>query len=266
MGDRSRISREGIIDALVGAIEPLDYVYAMWEGGAMAFDRVDEWSDIDVLVDAEDERVTDVFPVAEKALEALSPIDLKYEITQPTLGDYVQAFYRLRNASEFLLIDLAIFPHSAPDKLLEPEIHGNARFHFNKGDAVKIPALDRSGLIGKIEVRIGRLRQRFDMFNCFVQKEINRSNPIEALELYRRLTLESLVEVLRMRYEPARYDFKTRYVYHDLPAEVAGKLEDLYFVRDMNDLEAKYRAAEEWFRRELGDIDTEAIAEVLKAN
>jgi hypothetical protein len=265
MGDASRITRDGIIQALVDALKPLDYVHAMWEGGAIAFDRVDEWSDIDVLVDAEDDRVTDVFPVAEEALEALSPIDLKYEVAQPTLGEYVQAFYRLRDASEFLLIDLAIFKHSAPDKLLEPEIHGTALFHFSKNNAVEIASLDRPGLLDKLRLRIEQIRQRFDMFNCFVQKEINRNNPIEALEIYRRLILESLVEILRIKHKPVRYDFKTRYVYYDLPGEIVRELEDLYFVRDMSELEVKYRSAEIWFREAIEGIDLAAVEDALKA-
>jgi hypothetical protein len=49
---------------------------------------------------------------------------------------------------------------------------------------------------------------------ALVKKEIYRGNPLEALSNYHACTLTPLVEVLRMRYKPARYNFHTRYAYY----------------------------------------------------
>jgi hypothetical protein len=259
------LSRETIIRTIVDALEPLDYVYALWEGGAVAFDRLDEWSDIDICVDAEDERVRDTFPVVERALESLAPIELKYDVPQPTLGDYVQAFYRLEGTSKFMLIDFAVFKHSASDKLLEPEIHGDSHFHFNKMDTVKCPALDREKLVDKLKTRVERIEKRLDTFGCFIQKELYRENYIEALDLYYRLMLDSLVEALRIRYKPVHHDFRTRYVHCDLPADIVERLGQLYFIKDVKDLECKYRIAEEWLAEALEEIDFEEIDKGLRS-
>jgi hypothetical protein len=253
-------SRDEIVEAIVGVVEPLDYVYAVWEGGAVAFGRVDEWSDIDICADADDERVSEPFPVVEAALTKLAPIELKYEMKAPALGDYVQAFYRLKGTSKFMLIDFAVFRHSAKDKLLEPEIHGKSRFHFNKNGAVKIPALNREKFLQGLKDRVQELRSRYETFGCFVEKEINRGNWIEALGLYHRITLESLVEILRMKHMPVRYRFRTRYVHHDLPPEIVTRLNEYYFVSDEDDLRAKQGAVEAWLREALNTIDFDEIA------
>jgi predicted nucleotidyltransferase len=55
--ERKMLTRDVIIGVLVKALEPLDYVYAFYEGGAAAFNRIDEWSDIDLMVVADDEKV-----------------------------------------------------------------------------------------------------------------------------------------------------------------------------------------------------------------
>ena len=171
-------------------------------GGAVAFDRADEWSDIDICVDADDEKVEQVFPVVERALEALAPIELKYDVLAPSLGEYVQAFYRLDGAGKFMLVDLAVFRHSARDKLLEPEIHGRAIFHFNKNGAIEVPALER-------------MRKTCEMFAPFVEKELKRGDYLRALGLYQRMVLEALLQALRMKYKPAHYDFGASYTrYH----------------------------------------------------
>jgi hypothetical protein len=260
---REMITRENIIRTLVQALEPLDYVNAMWEGGAVAFDRVDEWSDIDICVDAEDVRVRDVFPVAEHALASLSSIELKYDILQPTLGDYVQAFYRLEGTNRYMLVDFAVFKHSSQDKLLEPRIHGTPRFHFNKDNAVTCPTFDVAGFVGTLKKRAERVQQRFDMFGCFVIKELERGHYIEALSLYHRFTLDSLLAALRIRYRPVHYDFKTNYLSYDLPTDVVGRLKDFYFVRDEKDLRDKHELASQWVHDTLREIDFDVIEKAL---
>jgi predicted nucleotidyltransferase len=249
-------TREEIVRAIVNALEPLDYVYALWEGGAVAFGRLDEWSDIDICVDAEDERVTETFPVVERALESLAPIEHKYEVPNPALGEYVQAFYRLKGTTRFMLVDFAVFKHSAEDKLLEPEIHGSALFHFNKDNALTHPPLDREKLSGKLRDRVQQIQKRLETFGCFIEKELSRHNDIEALDLYHRFILGSLVEVLRIKHKPVRYDFKTRYIHYDLPPDVVERLTDLYFVKDAKDIQHKSDVAVQWLHEVMGDIQT----------
>ncbi|MFH1313752.1 MAG: nucleotidyltransferase domain-containing protein [Candidatus Eisenbacteria bacterium] len=253
-------SRDKIVRTIVAALEPLDYVYALWEGGAVAFGRVDEWSDIDICVDADDERVTDTFPVVEGALESLAPIEHKYDVPEPALGEYVQAFYRLKGTPEFMLIDFAVFKHSAEDKLLQPEIHGSSLFHFNKANLLTCPALDREKLSGKLRDRVRQIQKRLETFGCFVEKELNRHNDIEALDLYHRLILGSLVEVLRIKHKPVRHDFKTRYVHYDLPPDLVARLADLYFVKDADDIRSKSGIARTWLEEVMSNIDFKEIA------
>jgi hypothetical protein len=252
---KKKVSRESVVKTIVDALEPLEYVHALWEGGAVAFDRLDRWSDIDICVDAVDERVEDVFPVVEAALESLAPIDLKFDVPAASTHGYVQAFYRLKGASRFMLVDFAVFRHSEPNKLLEPEIHGDSRFHFNKQGAVGIPALDRSAFAVRMKAGMKRLLLRFDTFSCFVDKEINRGNWIEAMDLYHRVILGSLIQGLRMRHHPVHYDFGTRYIHYELPLDVVQRLVDLHFVSGPSDLSGKVNEAGRWFRRTMREID-----------
>jgi CheY-like chemotaxis protein len=88
----SRLTKKEIIYALCDALEPLEYTHALWEGGAAAFQRVDEWSDLDLLIDVDDEYVSDTLQVIEATLEKLSPIELKYEVPQPSWHGHAQVF------------------------------------------------------------------------------------------------------------------------------------------------------------------------------
>jgi predicted nucleotidyltransferase len=241
------VTRGALIKTLVEALKPLSYVHAFYESGAVAFNRLDEWSDVDLYVVVDDGKADDAFVAVEAALKSLSPIRQKFAVPQLPWPGVSQAFYKLERASEYLLIDLAVIELSGPEKFLAPEIHGKAVFYFNKPDRVKVTSVDKEELARTLQQRLSRLKDRFAMFNVFVQKEVNRGNCLEALVLYYSMTLGSVVDVLRIKYSPFHHDFKTRYVQYELPEAIVKKLERLYFVKDGKDLRVKYREATDWF-------------------
>ncbi len=266
MSQAKGLTRERIIQTLVDALKPLNYAHAFWEGGAAAFNRIDEWSDIDLYFVVDDGKVDDSFVVVEKALKTLSPIKHKFDVLHPPESGLFQAFYKLEGASEYLMIDVAVFKLSSPDKFLEPEIHGRAVFYFNKSDKVKPPPLDRDAFITKVQKGLTRLQANFDMFNNLIQKEINRGNYLEAVDLYRVVTLASLVEALRLRHSPLHQGFKTRYIHYEFPSEVIKRLKHLFFVEDEKDLQEKYNQATEWFQKIMSMIDEKEIEKLIAAS
>lgn len=251
------VGREQVIGAMVRALEPLPYVHAFYEGGAIAHGRLDEWSDIDGYAVADDDRLEETMEAIRGALRSVSPIELEFVPEQHWPG-LMHRFFRLERASEFLAVDMAVIKLSSDTYFLEPEVHGESVFHFNKGGKVKVKPFDAASHATAMEARRAKLVERFRIFNCFVQKELNRGHWIEAVDLYQRVTLGSLLEMLRMRHNPVHYDFATRYVHDELPGDVVRRFERLSFVASPEDLRSKYRQATEWFERECG---REAVTE-----
>jgi len=257
------LTRDAILRALADALKPLPFVHALYEGGAVSRGRLDPWSDLDVYALVDDDKVPEAVAAIEAALARLSPIQQKCEVKHPPADGTWQAFYRLERASEYLLVDLAVLKVSAPDRSLVPDIHGPAVVHFDKTGVTAPPPLDVDAHVKRLMERLERLRARTDMFSVFVQKEINRENWIEAVDLYRGLVLDALLEVLRMRHGPLHFDFKTRYVHQELPPDIVRRYVDLAFVRDPADLQAKFREASDWFRQVAGEIDEAEIRKRL---
>lgn len=265
MPDTPTVTRESILHALTAALEPLPFVDAMWEGGAAAFHRLDAWSDVDLYVVAADDHVPETFRAVEEVLERLSPIRLKYEPAWPPETGIAQAFYRLERASEYLLVDLAVLKRMAPDKFLERELHGDAVFAFNKGDAVQIPPLDIEGFVAKLLERRDRLEARMELFGPFLTKELNRGNSLGALEAYQRILLDALIQILRMYYHPAHYAFSPRYVRYELPPDVVQRLEGLSYVNSPADLPAMGRQVIGWFRETARRVNEGEVRGRLRA-
>lgn len=259
MPEPSRVTRADIVRALTAALEPLPWADAFWEGGSAAFGRADAWSDLDLYAVVADDRLGEAFRVVEDALARLSPVRRRYEPAWPPDSGTAQAFYRLERASEYLLVDLAVFKRSAKDKYLEPELHGQAVFYFNKGGAVTAPPLDRDAFVARLFDRRDRLRLRVELFGPFVAKELLRGNGLGAVEAYQRIVLDSLVQVLWMRHHPAHYAFGLRYAHYELPRETVARLERLAFVAGRDDLEGKCREALDWFRETVDQVTEEGV-------
>ncbi|MCU0606805.1 MAG: hypothetical protein MUF78_05170 [Candidatus Edwardsbacteria bacterium] len=242
-----KLTRAGILAALRGALEPKSYIMAMWEGGAAAFGRVDRWSDIDLMVAAKPGATKRAAGDIERVLRRLSPFSARLPAQHPNWPDMIHTFYKLRDADEYLMVDVAVMPHDSRDKLLEPEIHGVPLVHFDKARICRPARLDRAAFRKGLEQRRDRQAAMFEVAGNFVRKELNRGNPIEAAYNY-QMILDLLVEALRMRHGPHHYNFRGRYVHYELPAPVLRRLQPLFFVKGAADLGRKERRVRQWFR------------------
>jgi hypothetical protein len=198
-------------------------------------------------VAADDDQVDQVFPIVEAALARLSPIELKLELPRPTWHGHAQAFYRLRDASPYLLLDFVVMKASAEEKFLAPETHGQVVVHFDKTGVVRPRPADPAAAAARLRSRAETLVSSFELFRILIWKEIHRRHDLEAMAYYQSFTLRPLVELLRIVHCPERHAFFARYVDHDLPAELLERLRPLFFVRDFDELRAAQETAERLF-------------------
>lgn len=241
------LERQQIIKKVVNYLQTLHPVNAVWEGGAAAWKRIDEWSDIDLVADVNDEAVEGVMQASIVFLQNEFGIKLRFDVTQSPWPHIKQTFLLLQNTSPFLLIDFCIFPASSSDKFLERQIHGEPLVHFDKKGIVIPVDVSEEELIQKLLQRVPLLKKRFQIFQVLVEKELNRHNYIEAFGFYMGFTLQPLVEVLRIIHAPHHSAFGTRYIHYDLPKELQHVLTSLYFVPDGEALRERWVTAQMLF-------------------
>jgi hypothetical protein len=255
-----RIKRTHLLAALQTALEPQEYTLAMWEGGAAGFGRVDQWSDADVQVIVKDGFVEQAFTSVEQALSELCEIDYRFRLPEPTWHGHSQCFYRLKDASPYLMLDIVFIQQSSEaDRFMQFRTHGQPLIWFDKVGLVKEEPIDIEEMISKMQASLDGARMRYDLFWILTTKEINRGNSIEAIAFYQGYVLRPLLEVLRILHCPVRYFYATRYAHYDLPAEVADRLAALYFPADLKDLNAKFEQARAWFYHLLDEVDWDMV-------
>lgn len=126
------LERNYILESLKNNIKQIQWVNAMWECGASSFDRIDEWSDIDIIIDVEDDKILEVFNDIDKIAENISPVKRSFGCPQSMSSGAYQKVYKLKNQSEFLLIEICAVKNSSNQKFLVEEIHSKAKIHFDK--------------------------------------------------------------------------------------------------------------------------------------
>ena len=248
--------RNRIVSVVCQALEPLQAAHAGWEGGSAAFGAIDAYSDIDLNFIVDDECSLDaLYEVAEAALVDVSPISVAHAVPP---GRY----YKLAVGGDFLLVDLCLYRASASEIPLHPDRHGNIRLLFDKGDWTNAQPIDQEAFEAARDARYRQLREWFVVSQSFVRKAIFRGKQAEAVASYWSYTLNPLAELLRMRFCPMRWDFRgMRYLDRDLPSNVYDEFRQLVFMTDLDDLEQKRQAAEEWGLCLLSELDSAACAD-----
>ncbi len=238
----------------------------MWEMGGISFDRLDTWSDIDVILIVDDDKVEETFDLVEGALEKSYGVDLKFRIPEPTFHGHSQFFYRIKGASPYLLIDLAIQKENTEaDRFLQYDIHGIPLIHFDKKSLVKDTGLDIDAMIERFGSRLEMLKTMFDMFQIMTTKELNRGTFMDAYGFYTGMTLRPLVEVLRIKHCPMRSQFHTRYSKYDLPPEIDERLKKFVLVPNGEELAKRTEEAKLWFWEVFDSIDLAEVRKILEA-
>ncbi len=239
--------RDTIIGALVRQLEPLDFALTLWEAGSAAFGRVDAYSDIDLHLIIEDDGVEEAFVEAELALNSVSAITDKYRVPEPTWHGHSQAFYKLGDeVPEFMVVDLGVMKRSSGDKFAQPEVHGEAVVLFDKVDGLAVEPFDFGEHTAVLRERVDEIEVMFARDQIYVRKEILRGNLLDAIHFYPWMTIRPLVELLRIKYDPTRYQWGQRYLSYYLPEAEREKLESINLIQDLADLAEKQTLAQAW--------------------
>jgi hypothetical protein len=240
--------RGRITDVVKNALQPLPHVLAGWESGSVAFDRVDEYSDIDLNFLIDDALPLDpLYTVVESALATVSTVTASH--SEPP-GRY----FKLIDGGEFLLVDVCIFRTGNFREQLDIERHGKIRPLFDKAQWL---SSDPSAGVSQVASRARRLEELqawFSVSQIFVRKAILRGQEVTALAAFWGYTLKPLVELLRMRHCPQRWDFGMRYLDRDLPGAVYDELRGIMFVGESHDLAEHLSKATAWGEQLLRDL------------
>ena len=237
------MKRKQLLEFLTITLKPHPKVLACWLEGADAENRADAYSDIDLWLAAEDGYEGQVLEFVRGQLEQLGELDLNHTRGEHAPGVW-QGFLRLKDTSEFLVLDLNVQSQTR-DVTLNPAADA-AKILFDRAGIVQFAAQPLDALDLTTEKK--ELVAAFEVYQLWVKKELARGHFPEALRYYHHYTLEPLVKLLRLNHTPAKRDFGLKHLRYDLPGDVFERLETLYRVADLGGLELSHQKAISWLK------------------
>lgn len=228
-----------IIDHLRVGLVARDDVHAFWLEGSIPQGYADEFSDVDLWLSVDDDKIFTIYEAIEEMLKEIAPIDFKYVVKHD--GELGQNVYHLSGTDDFLTIDINTQGSSREVYLVK--IIDEAEVIFDKNNIVKFE--DRKDASINLEAKRNKLQAFYIQMLPSVLKNIRRNKPLEALYYY-HLILRYATKFLRLKYNwQEKTDFDLKHIYRDIPEQDVKKLEYFYDIK-MNDIELSLPNLKEW--------------------
>lgn len=233
--------RQKIIEHLKEHLQARDDVYAFWIEGSTPQGYADEFSDIDLWLSVDDDKIFTIYDDIEPILAEIAPIDFRYVVKNK--GELGQNVYHLQGMSEFLTVDVNTQGISR-DVYLVKGID-DAEIIFDKQDVVKFKEREPANV--DIEAKRKKLQGFYEQMRPSVLKNVRRGKSLEALHYY-HLILRYATKFLRLKYGwHEKTDFDLKHIYRDIPENETKQLEKFYSV-SLHDIEQNLTELEEWIR------------------
>ena len=176
----------------------------------------------------------------EKYLDEEYKMTSKFRMPEPSWHGHSQCFYFLEKVPELFYVDVLIEKLSADkNRFVESDRHGTAQIWVDKKNL-----LDTSPTPVEIITQKGKSMYKMAIDSVEIniietKKNIRRKHPTDAMMFYGSLLNRHLAPLLNLKYRHHKYDFGIRYAWRAYPEEWHKLLEDLMFVKDLDDLEKK---------------------------
>lgn len=204
-------------------------VLVVWVGGSAATGGWDEWSDLDLDVLCTPGTAMAVYRhLLDGARREFAVHDV-WEVPAHVWPDGRQCFVTLQERPGLLsepvrIIDLHVSDLSDRHSHVGVRRHGRPHVLHDPDGLLVLEDEDVSVALAEA---LDQARHRRSVDEWLVNRAIARDHPAEAVDLYLRFGLGTLVQALRALHCPWRHDFRLRYLRRDLPADVADRVEAL---------------------------------------
>lgn len=234
-------NRNKIVEHLRSKLETRSDIYAFWIEGSVPQGYADEFSDIDLWLSTDDDKIFAIYDDIEQILSEIAPIDFKYIVKNK--GELGHNVYHLEGMSEFLTVDINTQGISR-DVYLVKDID-DATIIFDERGVVKFKEREPANV--DIGAKRKKLQGFYEQMRPSLLKNVRRNKSLEALYYY-HLILRYATKFLRLKYGwHEKTDFDLKHIYRDIPESETEQLEKLYSISPQ-DVERSLIELEKWIR------------------
>jgi hypothetical protein len=228
--------RQKIIETLRLGLLNDENICALWLEGADGLGRADNFSDLEVWIDAADGYERDALDKCGALLSQIGRINYAdNDSYDPKLFNRV---FHIEGTSEFLQIDICVQSHS----------RGSLGCTFYADDIAEFPLVlfDKAEVVRILPpepISVANIKPVFD--KCVAKfnrrqrllKYIRRGKYMESLHYFEEYIRFPIVCMMRLIYTPRHYEYHYMHLSDHLPRQVVKEMEQLYKTECVDDIE-----------------------------
>ncbi len=234
-----------VVDELKAKLEPNPTIHAMWIAGSVAEGYADEFSDVDIWLDIDDDKDQEVLLLIEEVLRSRGEVDVNFSegITPP----FSHAVYHIAGTNPLHLVEITLHSHSHKFGLFDRL--RKIKVIFDKDDVTNFGDFDQTSYDKILSERKAFLIEKIEIGKLSVEKEIKRQQFSDAMHNYIFWLVEPIIELVRIKYSPLKITYNLKHASRDLPAEAVEEVESLYKVASLDDLHSKISTVDSMLRK-----------------
>jgi len=227
--------RKDFIEKLKDILINCEFIYTVWEGGSAATGYLDEYSDLDLGMICDDEKIEVAFELIENFLQSNYGIKQKFRMPEPNWHGHSQCFYQLEELPEFLYADILIEKLSSGNRFMEKDRHGKAVVWFDKKDLFDPTPTPKDAVEAKCKRIYQMTAESIWVLVIEAKKQILRGNVVDAAVTYNQL-LNRMAPLFNLKYRRSKVDFGLRYLERDFFKEIVEWFIDKLYIKDLTDM------------------------------
>jgi len=142
-------------------------------------------------------------------------------------------------APRYFAIECGVLTSDRVAQLLERERDGEPIVHFDGIGAIRSLPLDRPAQAAKLARRFAQVRASWPIYRLTVDEDVARGHALHTFGFYVNGLLHPLIDRAGMRDQPERFDYGSRNLHHDLPAQLQQALTQRACVARIDETEAR---------------------------
>ncbi len=239
-------TRDSVIETLKPFLIEHPQVLVAWEGGSAANDAIDAYSDLDVMIVAEEGDTDTLFAEIETCLREHFGIREAMRLPEPAWHGFAQTFYALRDTEPWFYVDLCILPPKPEDPFTASDRHGNVVIWKDTLGFIDHRPTPREIVEKRARTFYVRATQDTFVLRAEVDKALRRNRYLDAYHFMYAFIMRCLIPLMNIEHRIEKVDFGMRYAERDYAAEDSDLLLRFFAV---SNLEALKNLAEEIFSR-----------------
>lgn len=205
------IKRDDVIKYLKPLLLENETIYTIWEGGSKATHRLDEYSDLDLMMVTDKANIKSTYDFLENILEKAFGIKQIYQVKEPAWHGFSQRFYQLKQTPKYFYLDVCILHPEINDKFTASDRHGKPFVWKDTIDFIDSSKTPKNQILTKARSIYNHAVKSEFILRNEVTKSLLRENLIDAHLMINTYLLRHVVPLLNIKYRIALADFGLRY-------------------------------------------------------